>query len=89
MEAQKFSFRALLSNKQTNAQITTAAVNNTIMSARKVEDIMRESGFSRSRSRSPHDLGARVTPSPLRIIERQIWNGGMMRQSNSFSNVKK
>jgi hypothetical protein len=58
MEAQKFSFRALLSNKQTNAQITTAAHTNfggnTLMSAAKEEPSFRESHL-RSRSRSPHD----------------------------------
>ena len=95
MEAQKFSFRALLSNKQTNAQTTNPAhsTNNYTMgqgalfSGRNFDD-MRESNCSRSRSRSPLDMGRQGSTSPLRVIEKQRWNGAQMLNSKSFSNAK-
>jgi hypothetical protein len=50
-------------------------------------DEFRESGFSRSRSRSPHDFAGKLH-SPQRIIDNQRHNGRLLVNSNSFSNIK-
>lgn len=93
-EAQKFSFRALLANKQTTTQPVSSHATNfvpgqtNVLTARKFDEMRESNNFSRSRSRSPHELAGRSN-SPLRVIERQRFNGGMMLNSNSFSNAKR
>ena len=93
MEAQKFSFRALLSNKQSitqagNSHAQTFMPGQTnVLTARKFDEMRESNNFSRSRSRSPHELAGRSN-SPLRIIEKQRFNGQILLNSNSFSNAK-
>lgn len=92
-EAQKFSFRALLSNKQQAAQPGNTATNfnpgNTLTRFDDTHDLRESGNGLRSRSRSPLHFGGNHSNSPTRVIERQRYNGGMLLNSNSFSNAKR
>ena len=98
-EAQKFSFRALLSSKQNVSTGSVAAVQTAVTNRqasatnRNVTSVQHteaaESVLSRSRSRSPYCEGRVTSNSPLRLMQQQKNKSSLLLNSNSFSNVKR
>lgn len=96
-EAQKFSFRALLSSKQNVATGSVAAVATAINRqssgshhgmVSEVKTDLNTSVLSHSRTRSPFCEIRPSSNSPMRLMQKQQQNSNLLLNASSFSNAK-